>query len=80
MNENPVILPKIQKAKLEILKVIRFHTDQETCKRLSVQMSDLWDYHFAPFLQAEVGDRFAVVKDMGSVFMSGSIILCEKID
>lgn len=79
MNKQFDVMPKIEKTKLEILRVVNFFMDEVTNDRVSVHMSDGWDYSYAPFLQGEIGDRFAVVKEMNIVFMAGSIILCEKI-
>ena len=69
-NRKPI---KIRDATLEILTVM-------AKSEHSVHMSDGWDYHYEPFMEAPVFARFAVVKERDTVWASGSIVLCQRID
>lgn len=66
-------MTNIKNATLEILTVMS-HPHRNVAR-----MSDGWDYSFPAFVEADVDDRFAVVKSKSSAIMSGTIVLCEKI-
>ncbi len=66
-------MANIKNATLEILTVVS-HPHKNVAR-----MSDGWDYSFPAFVEADVDDRFAVVKSHSCAVMSGVIVLCEKI-